>query len=137
MTFFFNSQLGLLRSLRSNDLRCWISEAATSKFCNCSRKFGFSSRKDKEDICMTNGSKVLIYLTLLFFLLHYVHEYSKFWSIAKSNKSELWNHLSKYITSKILYCQKMRVWSGHFRWPIPLNCGQSLILLNWGQRHYQ
>ena len=26
---------------------------------------------------MTNGSKVLIYLTLLYFLLHYLHEYSK------------------------------------------------------------
>ena len=30
------------------------------------------------DICITNGSKVLIYLTSLFFLLHYLHEYSKF-----------------------------------------------------------
>ena len=29
------------------------------------------------DLCMTNGSKVLIYLTLLNFLLHYLQEYSK------------------------------------------------------------
>ena len=48
----------------------------------------------KVDLCMTNGSKVMIYLTLLNFLLHYLQEYSKIWNIAKSNKSELWNHLS-------------------------------------------
>ena len=46
-------------------------EAATSKFCNCSWKLGSSPRKGKVNLCMTNGSKVLIYLTLLDFLLHY------------------------------------------------------------------
>ena len=35
------------------------------------------------------GSNVLIYLTLLYFLLHYVHEYSKIWNIAKSNNFNL------------------------------------------------
>ena len=54
-------------------------EAATSKFCNCSSKFGSSPRKGKTDVCMTNGSKVLIYLTLLYFLLHYLQVYSKKW----------------------------------------------------------
>jgi hypothetical protein len=38
-------------------------EAAISKFCK--------PRKGKVDLCMTNGSKVLIYLTLLYFVLHY------------------------------------------------------------------
>ena len=69
-------------------------EAATSKFGDCSSKFSFSPRKSKVDLCMTNGSKLLIYLTLLNFLLHYLQEYSKIWNIAKSNKSELWNNLS-------------------------------------------
>ena len=69
-------------------------EAATSKFGNCSSKFGFSPQKGKVGLCMTNGSKVLIYLTLLNFLLHYLQEYSKIWNIAKSNKSEIWNRLS-------------------------------------------
>ena len=36
----------------------------------------------------------LIYLNLLYFLLHYLQEYSKIWNIAKSYKSELWNRLS-------------------------------------------
>ena len=63
-------------------------------FENHKIKFGFSPRKGKVDLCMTNGSKVLIYLTLLYCLLHYLHEYSKIWNIAKSNKSELWNRLS-------------------------------------------
>ena len=45
-------------------------EAVTSKFCNCSWKFGFLSWKGKVDPCMTNSSKVLIYLILLYFLLH-------------------------------------------------------------------
>ena len=69
-------------------------EAATSKFGDCSSKFSFSPRKSRVDLCMTNGSKLLIYLTLLNFLLHYLQEYSKIWNIAKSNKSELWNRLS-------------------------------------------
>ena len=43
---------------------------------------------------MTNGSKLLIYLTLLCFFFHYLHEYSKIWNGAKSNKSELRNRLS-------------------------------------------
>ena len=43
---------------------------------------------------MANGSKVLNYLTLLYFLLHYLQEYCKVLNIAKSNKSELWNRVS-------------------------------------------
>ena len=94
MTFFLNSHLGLSRSLRSNENRGWIFEAATSNFCNHSWNFGSSPRNGKVDLCTTNGSKVLIYLTLLNFLLHYLQEYSKIWNIEKSNKSELWNRLS-------------------------------------------
>jgi hypothetical protein len=94
MTFFLNSHLGLSRSLRSNDIWPLNFEAVTSKFGNHSWKFGSSPWKGKVDLCMTNGSKVLIYLTLLYFLLHYLQEYSKIWNIAKSTKSELWNHLS-------------------------------------------
>ena len=94
MTFFLNSHLGLSRSLRSNENRGWIFEAATSNFCIHSWKFGSSPRNGKVDLCTTNGSIVLIYLTLLNFLLHYLQEYSKIWNIEKSNKSELWNCLS-------------------------------------------
>ena len=75
MTFFLNSQLGLSRSLRSNENRGRIFEAATLKFCNHSWKFGSSPWNGKVDLCMTSGSKVLIYLTLLYFLLHYLQEY--------------------------------------------------------------
>ena len=94
MTFFLNSHLGLSRSLRSNENRGWIFEAATSNFCNHSWNIGSSPLNGKVDLCTTNGSIVLIYLTLLNFLLHYLQEYSKIWNIEKSNKSELWNHLS-------------------------------------------
>ena len=66
--FFLNSNLGLLRSLRSNENRCWIFEASSSKFCNQSWKFGSSTWNGKVDICMTNGSKVLIYLSFLLLL---------------------------------------------------------------------
>ena len=69
----FNS----IRSIRSNDLRWLNFEAAISKVCNCSWKFGSSPRKGKVDLCMTNGSKVLIHLTLLYFLLHYLQEYRR------------------------------------------------------------
>ena len=94
MTFFFNSHLGFSRSLRSNENWPLNFEAATSKFWNHSWSIGFSPQKGKVDLCATNGSKVLIYLTLLNFLLHYLQEYSKIWNIEKSNKSELWNRLS-------------------------------------------
>ena len=87
MTFFSNSQLGLSRSLRSNDLRWWNFESATSKFYNHSWNFGSSTQKGKVDLCMTNGSKVMVYLTLLNLLLHYLQEYSKIWNITKSNSS--------------------------------------------------
>ena len=94
MRFFLNSHLGLSRSLRSNENQGWIFEAATSNFCNHSWHFFSSPQNGKVDLCMTNGSKVLIYLTLLNFLLHYLQVYSKIWNIEKSNKSELWNRLS-------------------------------------------
>ena len=55
-------------------------EAVTLKFCNCSWKFGSSPRKGKIDLCMKNGSKVLIYLTLLYFIF-----YCTLVSIAKGN----------------------------------------------------
>ena len=55
-------------------------EAATSKFFYCSWKFGSWPQKGKVDLCMTNNFKVLIYLTLLYFLLRYLQEYSKIWN---------------------------------------------------------
>ena len=55
---------------------------------------GSSPLKGKVDLCTTNGSRVLIYLTLLHFLLHYLQGYCKIGNIEKSNKSELWNRLS-------------------------------------------
>jgi hypothetical protein len=94
MTFFLNSHLGLSRSLRSNENWCWILRLWPLKFCNHSWQFGSSPQKGKVDLCKTNGSKVLIYLTLLNFPMHYLQEYSKIWNLAKSNKSELWNRLS-------------------------------------------
>ena len=42
-------------------------EAATTKFCNQFWKFGCQPRKSKTDLCMTNGCKVLTYLTLISF----------------------------------------------------------------------
>ena len=51
-------------------------------------KVWLPTSKKYPDLCMTNCSKVLIYLTLLYFLLHYLQVYSKIWNIAKSNKSE-------------------------------------------------
>ena len=53
------------------DVEFW---AATSKFCNHFWKFGCQSRKSKAYLCMTNGFKVLIYLTLISFFLHYLQE---------------------------------------------------------------
>ena len=41
----------------------------------CYWKFGSYPRKGKVDLCMTNSSKVMIYLTLLYFLLHYLQDY--------------------------------------------------------------
>ena len=64
------------------------------KFCNCSWKFGSLPRKGKVDLCTTNGSKVLIYLTLLYFIFHCTLVSNAKGNIAKSNKSELWNRLS-------------------------------------------
>ena len=75
--FFLNSHLGLSRSLRSNENRGWFFEAATSNFCNHSWIFGSSPRNGKVDFCNTNGSKVLIYLTLISFFLHYVQEWKQ------------------------------------------------------------
>jgi hypothetical protein len=69
-------------------------EAATSKFCNHSWKFGSSPQKGKVDLCMTNGSKVLIYLTLLYFIFYCTLVSNAKGKLAKSNKSELWNRLS-------------------------------------------
>ena len=94
MIFFLNSHLGLSRLLRSNENRPLNFEAATSKFGNHSWKFGSSPRNDKVDLCMTNGSKVLIYLTLLYFIFYCTLVSNAKGNVAKSNKSELLNRLS-------------------------------------------
>ena len=49
-------------------------EAATSKFCNQFWKFGYQPRKNKTDLCMKNGAKVLIDITLKPLFLHYLQE---------------------------------------------------------------
>ena len=43
-------------------------EAAISKFCNHFWKFGCQPRKSNANLCMANGSKVLIYLSFLLFV---------------------------------------------------------------------
>ena len=58
-------------------------EVTTSKFW----KFGCQPLKS---VCIKNGCKVLIYLTLIFFLF----ALSLWGTIKKTNKSELWNYLS-------------------------------------------
>ena len=93
-TFFLNSHLGFLRSLRSNENWPLNFEAATSKFWNHSWNFGFSPQKGKVDLCATNGSKVLIYLTLLHFIFYCTIVCNAKGNLAKSNKSEFWNRLS-------------------------------------------
>ncbi len=94
MTLILNSHLGLSRSLRSNDLGWLNFEVATSKVWHCFSKFGSSPRKGKVDLCTTNGSKVMIYLTLQYFKFYCTHVSNAKGNIAKSNKSELWNRLS-------------------------------------------
>ena len=94
MTFFLNSHLGLSRSLRSNENWGWFFEAATSNFCNHSWNFSSSPRNGKVDLCTTNGSKVLIYLTFLYFIFYCTLVSNAKGNLAKSNKSELWNRLS-------------------------------------------
>ena len=91
---FLNSHCGLSRSLRSNDLGWLNFEVVTSKVWHCFSKFGSSPQKGKVDLCTTNGSKVLIYLTLQYFKFYCTHVSNAKGNIAKSNKSELWNHLS-------------------------------------------
>ena len=94
MTFFFNSHFGLSRSLRLNENRGRISRLWPLKFCNHSWQLGSSLKKGKVDLCMTNGSKVLIYLTLLNFIFYCTLVSNAKGNLAESNKSELWNRLS-------------------------------------------
>ena len=74
-------------------------EAATSKFCNCSWRFGSPPRKSKLDLCMTNGSKVLIYFTLLYFLLHHLHTWAQ-WNMKWCYYSN-WKRKLDWFLSKI------------------------------------
>ena len=94
MIFFFYSHLGLSRPLRWNENRGWIFEAATSNFCIHSWNFGTTPGNGKVDLCTTNGSKVLIYLTFLYFIFYCTLVSNAKGNLAKSNKSELWNRLS-------------------------------------------
>ena len=63
-------------------------------FENHKIKFGFSPQNGKVDLCTTNGSKVLIYLTFLYFIFYCTLVSNAKGNLAKSNKSELWNRLS-------------------------------------------
>ena len=92
--FFLNSHLGLSRLSRSNDNWCWILRLRPRNFENHKIKFGFSPQNGKVDLCTTNGSKVLIYLTFLYFIFYCTLVSNAKGNLAKSNKSELWNRLS-------------------------------------------
>ena len=83
-----------LRPLKSNENQGWILRLWPLKFCNHSWQFGSSPQKGKIDLCMTNGSKVLIYLTLLNFIFYCTLVSNAKGNLAKSNKSELLNRLS-------------------------------------------
>ena len=85
--FFLNSHLGLSRSLRLYENRGWIFEAVTSNFCNHSWNFGSSPRNGKVDLSTTNGSKVMIYLTFLYFIFYCTLVSNAKGNLAKSNKS--------------------------------------------------
>ena len=69
-------------------------EAVTSKFFKRLWKFGCQPQKSKADLCMTNGSKILIFF--VFFIvpqrLTLVSNAKR--KISKSNKPELWNQRS-------------------------------------------
>ena len=69
-------------------------EVTTSKFQNHSWKFGCQPRKGKADLCMTNGSRVLIYLSFLIFPQRPTLASTAKRKVSKSNKSELWNRLT-------------------------------------------
>ena len=56
--------------------------------------FVATTSKSKADLCKTNGSKVLIYLTFLYFIFYCTLVSNAKGNLAKSNKSELWNRLS-------------------------------------------
>ena len=71
-----------LRPLRSKDNRGWILRLVTSKYCNNFWKFGCQPRK---------SSDLFDFGIFLFAILTRV---SHFGTIKKTNKSELWNHLS-------------------------------------------
>ena len=91
---FFKFSLGPFEVVEVNWQSMLNFEAATSKFCNHFWKLGTSPRKGKVDLCMTNGSKVLIYLTLLYFIFYCTLVSNAKGNIAKSNKSVLWDRLS-------------------------------------------
>ena len=63
-------------------------------FENHKINFGFLPQNGKVDLCRTNGSKVLIYLTFLYFIFYCTLVNNAKGNLAKSNKSELWNRLS-------------------------------------------
>ena len=53
------------------------------------KKFSFLPQKCKLELCMSNSSKVLIYLSLLYFIFYCTLVCNAKGNIAKSNKSEL------------------------------------------------
>ena len=67
-------------------------EVTTSKFCNHFWKFGCQPNKGKADLGMINGSKVLIYLTLIFIFL-----------FAFITRLSLWRRIKKLK----LFCKNM------------------------------
>ena len=59
----WNFHLGLSRWMRWNDNQCWILRLLP-------RNFAIVPKSLAPNLCMTNGSKVLVYLTLLYFILY-------------------------------------------------------------------
>ena len=78
-----------LRPLISKDIRGWILRLSLQKSLTNSERLAANVEK----VCMTNGYKVLFYLTLISFFARLTRV--SLWStIKKSNQSELWNCLS-------------------------------------------
>jgi len=104
----------VFEAIKVKGLRSEVIEVATSKFCNHFQKFGCQPQKGKADLCMTNGSKDLIYLSFFVPQRPTLVSNAKR-KISKSNKSELWNRLSY---RGLPYLFKMRSQTFRNNWKI-------------------
>ena len=72
-------------------------------YLHCVRSSSWCATMLATLLCMTNGSKVLIYLTLLYFLLHYLQEYSKIFSPNNSDFLDLCLHWASVFPGRTLF----------------------------------